>query len=113
MKKTKRILVILFAMVLMVGLTYAEVLKSGDKVQEDSELTYYLDVIYDGKDKNGVESSDKKTADIYSGIINVSDKLPAGLTYKGVVASAGGTIGAVKRSDNSPCSGYVVGNKEV
>lgn len=112
MKKTKRLLVMMFAMLLMIGLTYAEPLKSGDKVQEDSELIYYLDVIYDGKDKNGVESSDKKTADIYSGIINVSDKLPAGLTYKGVVASAGGTIGAVKRSDNSPCSGYVVGNKE-
>jgi len=78
------------------------------RVKEKSELTYYLDVIYDGKDSEVVTSSDSATAEVKSNNIYVEDKIPEGLTFKRFLTSEDGTIGAVKRSDGSSCSGYVV-----
>lgn len=78
------------------------------RVNENSELTYYLDVIYDGKDSEAITSSDTATAEVKSGNIFVQDKIPEGLTFKRFLTSEDGTIGAVKRSDGSSCSGYVV-----
>lgn len=78
------------------------------RVNENSELTYYLDVIYDGKDSEAITSSDTATAEVISGNIFVQDKIPEGLTFKRFLTSEDGTIGAVKRSDGSSCSGYVV-----
>lgn len=78
------------------------------RVKEKSELTYYLDVIYDGKDSEVVTSSDSATAEVKSDNIYVEDKIPEGLTFKRFLTSEDGTIGAVKRSDGSSCSGYVV-----
>ena len=54
------------------------------KVEEDSELTYYIDVIYDGKDGEATTSSDTATAQVYSDYIYVEDKIPDGLTFKGL-----------------------------
>ncbi len=78
------------------------------RVKEKSELTYYLDVIYDGKDSEVVTSSDSATAEVKSNNIYIEDKIPEGLTFKRFLTSEDGTIGAVKRSDGSSCSGYVV-----
>lgn len=79
------------------------------RVNENSELTYYLDVMYDGKDKNLVMSSDDAVADVRSDYIYIEDKIPDGLIFIGFVESTDGSIGAVQRSDNSTsCGGYVV-----
>lgn len=81
------------------------------KVEQNSELIYYIDVYYDGKDKNGVATSNGATADVYSDHIYVEDKLPEGLTFSGFVTTSDNTFGAVQSTDSSQsCSaGYVVG----
>lgn len=106
----------LIALVLIVGFvfsssfSFAEVLDNGTRVEENSDLTYYIDVLYDGKDSEAISSSDEATANVYSDYIYVEDKLPAGLTFKEFVSSGGNSIGAVKRNDpNTSCSGSVVG----
>lgn len=86
----------------------AVLLDNDVQVEKNTTLTYYLDVSYDGIDVKGVESSDTATADIRSGSIYVEDKIPEGLTFDSFVQTEDGTIGAVKRSDSSTCSGYVV-----
>lgn len=90
-------------------LTSHSVIESGSRVEENSELTYYLDILYDGKDKDVVMSSDSATAEVKSDVIYVEDRIPDGLIFKGFVQTSDGTIGAVKRSDNTACSGSVVG----
>lgn len=79
------------------------------RVKENSELTYYIDVIYDGKDKNATTSDDNTLADIRSDYIYVEDTIPEGLTFVDFVKSSDGSIGAVSRGDTSKsCGGYVV-----
>lgn len=78
------------------------------RVKPNSDLTYYLDVIYDGKDSELITSSDTATCEVRSDYIYVEDKLPEGLTFKKFLAAEDGTIGAVKRSDGTGCPGYVV-----
>ena len=93
---------------IVASLSFAAPLENDVKVEEDSELTYYIDVIYDGKDGEATTSSDTATAQVYSDYIYVEDKIPDGLTFKGFVQSDDGeTIGAVKRSDGTFCAGYV------
>jgi len=89
-------------------LVSADNLENDVKVKEDSDLIYYLTVDYDGVDENANVSSDNATLNILSDYIEVTDKLPQGLAYKGIVETESGTIGAIKRSDGSLCSGYVV-----
>ena len=88
--------------------TKADLLESGTHVFEDDDLTYYINIYYDGKDVEGIESSDTVTADINSGYIYVEDKIPEGLIFNGFVETEDRTIGAVKRSDGTSCLGYVV-----
>lgn len=115
MKKLKRNLIICFVVVIAaiavisIGRSFAEVLENDVRVAENSDLTYYLDVIYDGKDSNVVTSSDTATANVNSDYIYVEDKLPEGLIFQNFIDTADHTIGAVKRSDNSSCPGQVVG----
>ena len=90
--------------------SFAVSLESGTKVASNTDLTYYIDVIYDGVDASAVASSDTATANVNSDYIYVEDKLPDGLTFKNFVTTSDGTIGAVKRSDGTSCSGYVVGD---
>lgn len=90
--------------------SFAVPLESGTKVASNTDLTYYIDVIYDGVDASAVASSDTATANVNSDYIYVEDKLPNGLTFKKFVTTSDGTIGAVKRSDGTSCSGYVVGD---
>lgn len=114
MKKAKKSLLICLAVVIVaiavisIGSSFSQVLENDVRVAENSDLTYYLDVIYDGKDSDVKTSSDTATANVNSDFIYVEDKLPEGLTFKEFVSTEDGTIGAVKRSDGSSCPGYVV-----
>ena len=79
------------------------------RVDENTELTYYLKVKYDGIDRVGIESSDSATADIQAGKIIVSDTIPDGLEFLGFVTTDSGVIGATLQSDEvTPCPGTVV-----
>ena len=102
------LVIIISIFVIISSFSFASPLENGTKVQEDSELTYYIDVMYDGKDGSAVSSSDSATAQVYSDYIYVEDRIPEELIFEGFVETDDGTIGAVKRSDNSSCSGYVV-----
>ncbi len=107
------ILGFVLAIIAFIGFSYSEILENDVEVEPNSYLTYYLDVNYDGVDRNGVESSDTTTAEINSGYINVSDKIPDGLTFEGFVATSDGSIGAVQRSDETiSCLGKVVDDTE-
>ena len=87
----------------------AESLENHARVWPSTELKYYLTVKYDGVDKNGVQSSDTVRADVKGGVVEVTDKLPDGLIFKGFETTATGKIGAVKRDDpNTVCVGRVV-----
>ncbi len=108
----KKKIIFVITLLLLVGVSAsiikAVVLDNDVQVEKDTTLTYYLDVSYDGVDVKGIESSDTVTADIRSGYIYVEDKIPEGLTFESFVTTEDGTIGAIKRSDGSSCSGYVV-----
>lgn len=97
-------------LIVLINRSFAVPLDDGARVAPNSDLTYYIDVIYDGKDATAVSSSDTVTANVNSDYIYVEDKLPDGLTFKNFVTTSDGTIGAVKRSDGSSCPGYVVGD---
>lgn len=100
--------VLIIILTIFVGNSFA-LLENDVEVEENSELTYYLNVNYDGVDRNGVKSSDTTTSSINSGIISVEDKLPEGLEFIGFVTTEDGSIGAVKRSDESSiCTGKVI-----
>ena len=77
----------------------AETIGNDSRVEENSELKYFLSVKYDGVDRYGVESSEDTTATIYANTIAVSDKLPDGLTFEGFVTSSTGKFGAVRQGD--------------
>lgn len=108
--------IVSFIVILCFGtIVFAEMLDNDVKVKPKSDLTYYLNVDYDGVDESATVSSDNGIANVKSGFIEVTDKLPEGLTFKGIVEPVDedgnpvSQIGAVKRSNNSVCSGYVVG----
>ena len=86
----------------------ADPIENDTKLAEGSDLKYYLNIIYDGKDSAAVTSSDTATAEVYSDYIYVEDTLPYGLTFKNFIGTSNGSIGAVKRSDGTVCSGFVV-----
>lgn len=89
-------------------IAFAESLDNDVKVEANSDLTYYLSIDYDGVDELARVSNDSAKVNIQSDIIEVTDKLPQGLTYKGIVETDDGTIGAVTRNDGSACTGYVI-----
>lgn len=113
-KNKKKRLRLAFALALLVLITIffsnskSELLENDANVQSNSELTYYLNVSYDGVDRNGIQSSDTKVSKINSGAILVEDKLPEGLEFVGFVTTENGTIGAVKRDDETVCAGKVI-----
>lgn len=79
------------------------------EVEENTDLTYYLTITYDGKDKYGVSSSNINVSQLQSGIVLVEDRIPSGLTFTGFVETEDGTIGAVEQSNpNNVCLGKVV-----
>jgi hypothetical protein len=87
----------------------AVVIENDSEVETNTELTYYLDVTYDGVDRQGKESSNTVVSEIQSGYIYVEDEIPAGLTFQRFVTSTNGTIGSVARGDETKtCTGKVV-----
>lgn len=110
-RKTKWIIFTLAIGILLTVLirkSYSSILENDVKVKANSDLTYYLDISYDGVDKNGIKSDNNTVSEIKSGVIFVEDKLPEGLIFNGFVTTDDGSIGAVKRSDRSSCTGKVV-----
>ncbi len=101
--------VIVSIILIILSFSFAAPLENDTKIEENSELTYYIDVSYDGRDGSAITSDDSVTAQVYSDYIYVEDKIPEGLIFKGFVETEDGTIGAVKRSDGSFCAGYVDG----
>ena len=101
------LIVIVAVVAIIASFSFAEPLENHVKVEENSELTYYIDVSYDGRDSTATTSSDSATAEVYSDYIYVEDKLPEGLTFVDFVQTEDGTIGATKRSDGTFCAGYV------
>ena len=85
-------------------------LENGERVKPNSELTYYIDVIYDGKDEDVITSNDSTTAKVYSDYIYVEDKLPEGLTFVRFITADDGTVGAKIRNSEASCPGHVVGD---
>ena len=84
-------------------------LDDSSRLFEDTEYIYYIEIQYDGKDKDFVMSNDTTTANIYSDYIYVEDRIPEGLEFLGFVETSDGTIGAVKRDESGDaCGGYVV-----
>ena len=111
----KKIIISILAIVLIGLVIYGlngslAVIENDSRVKENSKLTYYIDVIYDGKDSEVVTSSDTATAKVNSDYIYVEDKIPEGLTFNKFITAEDGTVGAVKRSDGTSCPGYVVGD---
>ena len=104
--------VLLLVVAAIIGYTATVVLENDVQVQQRSDLTYYLEVTYDGVDVLGVQSNDATVANIKSGYIYVEDKIPEGLIFNGFVETEDGTIGAVSRSDGTTCLGYVVDDSD-
>ena len=112
MKKKKIIFVlgiVALAIITYFGISFSAELENDVEVTRDTLLTYYLNVTYDGIDRNGVTSSDSTISSINSGYMEVTDRIPDGLTFEGFVTTSDGTIGAVRRNDaNTGCPGKVV-----
>lgn len=110
MKKIKKISIcFLIFFFMLVGGVKADLLDDDVEVEENSLLTYYLDVTYDGVDVKGVDSKESTSAQIYSDCIQIEDKIPEGLTFIGFVPSSDGKFGAVKQSDKiSYATGWVI-----
>ena len=66
------------------------------ELKKGSELTYYLNVSYDG------------SSGINSDYIYVEDKISEGLDFNGFVTTSDGSIGAFNEADNTSCLGNVV-----
>lgn len=103
------LIMIISGLIIGLSFSFSVPLESDVKVEENSDLTYYIDVNYDGKDGSAVSSSDTAIAQVFSDYIYVEDQIPNGLTFKGFVETDDGTIGAVKRDDGVSCAGYVDG----
>lgn len=97
--------------VFLANMSFADLLDNDVEVAPNTELTYYLNVNYDGVDRNGDVSDDGegvKAIEVSSGEMIVEDRIPEGLTFTGFVTTDNGTIGAANRSDNTQCLGKVV-----
>ena len=111
MKKYKFIIgiIVLLLIAAIIGYTIADNLENNSEVEPSTELTYYLNVSYDGVDVSGIESSDSVVTDVQSNIIFVEDKIPLGLEFTGFVETLDGSIGSVKRNNAEvSCLGKVI-----
>ena len=115
--KNKKVLFVLIGLLVVavtyLGISFSEELENDVEVTPNTTLTYYLNVTYDGIDRNGVHSDDTTIANINSGYMEVTDRIPDGLTFEGFVTTSDGTIGAVRRNDESVgCLGRVIDDTE-
>lgn len=109
-KKSEIFILLLLLVFLMsiIELTIMANLENDVEVKPQTDLTYYLDISYDGVDKFGIESNSTTVSQVKSGYIYVEDKIPEGLIFNGFITTEDGSIGAVKKSDGSTCLGKVV-----
>ena len=77
----------------------ADALDNHARVEENSELTYYLVVKSDGVDKDGIQPANNTVSNVSGNIVAVTDKIPSGLEFVGFKTTETGTIGAVARGD--------------
>ena len=107
--RRKIILIPIILLICIISYTIADNLDNDSRVALNSDLIYYLSVKYDGVDVFGIESNDATVSEVYSDVINVSDRIPDGLIFNGFEISEDGTIGAVRRDNNSiQCLGKVI-----
>lgn len=115
----KKIIYIFLSMIILILVSYfylidetnpslSAVLENDVEVNKNSELIYYLDVSYDGVDKNGVNSESGVMSNINSEVIYVEDKIPEGLLFTGFVTTSNGSIGAYRESSDVSCLGKVI-----
>ena len=102
------ILLLVGGLVFLFGNSMAAPLENDVEVETDTELLYYLNVSYDGVDRQGVVSNSTTTSEVKGGNIYVTDKIPEGLTFKGFVTTGDNSIGAVQRGTTTYCAGYVI-----
>lgn len=93
---------------LFINFTKSQVIEDNEELEPNTDLIYYINVTYDGKDKNGVYSSDNRLANIYSKTIYVEDILPSDLTFQHFLSTEEGSIGAVERDSGRGCLGQVI-----
>lgn len=105
---TMLVLVIGFIFVIFINHSFAVPLENDVEVSPNSQLTYYLNISYDGVDRDGNKSSDSSVLEIKSGYLYVEDKLPDGLIFDGFVTTEDGSIGAVERGSGAACTGKVI-----
>ena len=104
------VLILIFGiLVYYVGKSFSLELDNNVRVEPETELTYYLNVSYDGIDKSGVSTDSSAIAEVQSGYIFVEDKIPNGLEFVGFEETIDGTIGAYASSDSDDVSGYCTG----
>ena len=109
MKKILIFSMIVILLTIFMGYTFASPINNNVKVTPDTNLTYYLNIKYDGVDVSGNLSSDTSRIDVYSDTMYITDKLPDGLIFDGFEMSSDGTIGAFERDNPSiPCLGKVI-----
>ncbi len=106
------LVLVLIIAISILGLTLTAPLEDDVEVMPDSDLTYYLQVSYDGVDKYGVEAGDDYTAEVRSGYIYVNDRIPDGLTFKNFITAEDGSVGAVSFKDGTACTGKVVDDSD-
>ena len=76
---------------------FADIITNNDvEVRLNSRLTYYLTVQEDGVDVDGVESSDTQMANLTSGRISVTDRIPDGLIFQGFVTTPNGNLDEIR-----------------
>jgi len=124
LKINKKMLFICLSLIVFTSFILFQITKSAEIKNElvtefdkplelNSMLTYYLNVYYEGIDKNVTSSSETSLAEVYSDYIYVEDKIPDGLTFQGFDVQE-----EVKRINAIPigegvsdlCEGYVVPN---
>ena len=76
--KNKKVLFVLIGLLVVavtyLGISFSEELENDVEVTPNTTLTYYLNVTYDGIDRNGVHSDDTTIANINSGYMEVTDR---------------------------------------
>ncbi len=95
---------LIFSVIL--SLSFSQYINESKKLIQNSPITYFLKVSYEGINKYGVNSETSRI-DIYSDYIEVTDRLPDGLRFDGFVESEDGTIGA-RNDEGEMCLGNVI-----
>lgn len=100
--------VVVLSLFLLFRFTASQEILDNSELEPNSDLIYYINVTYDGKDKNAVSSSDMGLSNVYSDSIYVEDILPADLSFQEFLVTGNGSIGAVERGTGNGCLGSVI-----